>query len=325
MHFNWSQTIHAVVLALAFVTYKAYASGIDANFDGRLESTRAIILFHARDEVHARRILEILEQAIQYVEQRLPNSNGKVTAYLYGSDDEMARGLTTILGYSPMEVSAVLKVGISEQSNNTLHIHKKTKAWGNFLSHAIVDEHTHGVIQNRYGAGPANYATWIEEGLTSYIAHEVLADHLKAFEDGYPERRFKVAFKSLILGKLPKLDDISTRNQWYKNINESHDAWNAQYALAYFSVSYLVSNYGLVSVLNILSDIKEGLPYKDSLKDITGITLDDFEHGMRISLVHTGIFHLYLNYIFLALACLTIIIVMYVYHTLATRRRKKLQ
>lgn len=312
------------MMALAFVTYKAHASDIDANFDGRLEVPSASILFHTRDEMHARRVLGILEQAVQLVGQRLPYSDGKVTAYLYGSDDEMVQGLTTVLGYTPTEVNAVLKVGISEQSNNTLHLHPKTAAWGSFLSHAIVDEHTHGVIQNKYGTGPAKSATWIEEGLTSYIAHEVLVDKLKDFEDTYPERRFKVAFRALIFGDLPKLDDVSTRNQWYSNIIESHEAWNAQYALAYFCVSYLVSNYGFESVLNILSDVKKGLPYKDSLENVTGIALDDFEHSMRISLLYTGVFHLYMKYIALILAGLTITFAMFVYHTRGVRRRKRI-
>jgi hypothetical protein len=306
------------------VTYKAHATGIEAIFDRHLETSSAGIFFHNRDEVHARRVLEILELATQLVAQRLPHSIEKVTAYLYGSDDEMAQGLTTTLGYTPMEVKAVLKVGISEQSKNTLHLHPKTAKWGSVLSHVIVDEHTHGVIQNKYGTGPARSATWIEEGLTSYLAHEVLADTLEDFEDTYPERRFKIAFKALIFGKLPALADVSTRNQWYSNINESDDAWNNEYALAYFSVSHIASNYGFESILNILSDVKKGLPYKDSLERVTGITLADFEHNMRVSLFYTGIFHLYIKYTVLILLSLTVIFLISVYCIREIRRRNRM-
>jgi len=313
MHHNWLQVFHAVLLALVFVAFNAHAMNIEANFDRRLYGTSASIFFHSRDEMHARRILEILEEAKQLVAERLPNSDSKVKVYLYGSSDEMAQGLATILEYNPMEINAVIKVGISEQSNNTLHLHPKTAYWGSFLTHAIVDEHTHGVLREKYGTGSSISATWIEEGLTSYLANEVLADKLGDYEGTFPERRFKVAFKALVSGKLPKLDEISTRSQWYSHINESHEAWNNQYALAYFSVSHLVSNYGFDSVLEILSDVGKGLSYKDSLEDVTGAALGDFERAMRVSLLYTGLFHLHIKYTIFILAGLIIIVVISVY------------
>jgi hypothetical protein len=309
----WLQIFNIVLLALAFVVFDAHAMNIEANFDQRLYGTSANIFFHQRDEMHARRILEILEEAKQLVANRLPNSDSKVKVYLYGSSDEMARGLATILGYSPMEINAVIKVGISEQNNNTLHLHPKTAYWGSFLPHAIVDEHIHGVLREKYGTGSSISATWIEEGLTSYLANEVLIDKPGDFEGTFPERRFKVAFKALISGKLPKLDEISTRSQWYSRINESREAWDNQYALAYFSVSYLVSNYGIDSVLEILSDVGKGLSYKASLEDVTGATLNDFEHAVRVSLLYTGLFHLHRKYTIFILASLVIIVVMSVY------------
>ena len=325
MRLNHLQILTVVALFIVLLTYKSYAAGNGANFDGRLEASTADILFHTRDAAHANRILGIFEQATQLVSQWLPHSGGKITIYLYGSSDELAQGLRTTLGYNPMEVKAVLRVGISEQSNNTLHLHPKTLGWGDYLSHAIVDEHTHGVIQNKYGTRPAKSATWIEEGLTSYLAHDVLTDKLKDFEDAFPERQFKVAFKALIFGKLPKLADISTRVQWYSNINESREAWSVQYALAYFGVSYLVANFGFESVLNILSDLKNGISYIDALESETGVSMDDFEHSMRLSLLYNGFFDLYMRYTVLIVIGLTITFSVAFYSARLISRRNRME
>ncbi|MCK5359433.1 MAG: hypothetical protein KAJ95_02340, partial [Gammaproteobacteria bacterium] len=168
-------------------------------------------------------------------------------------------------------------------------------------------------LREKYVIGSSISATWIEEGLTSYLANEVLADRLGDFEGTFPGRRFKVAFKALVSGRLPKLDEISTRSQWYSHINESREAWDDQYALAYFSVSHLVSNYGFESVLDILSDVGKGLSYKDSLENVTGAVMGDFEHAMRVSLLYTGLFHLHIKYTIFILAGLVIIVVISVY------------
>ena len=310
MNHNWFQIFYAVLMALVFVSLNAHAMDIEANFDERLYGASASIFYHSKDEMHATRILEIFDEAKLLVAKQLPNSNSKVKVYLYGSSDEMAQGVKTILRYNPMEIKAVIKVGITEQSNNTLHLHPKTAKWGSHLTHAIVDEHIHGVLQEKYGTGPSISATWIEEGLTSYLAHEVLAGKLGDFEDTFPESRFKVAFKALVFGKLPQLDEVSTRSQWYNNINESYESWNNQYALAYFIVSHLVSNYGFESVLDILTDVGKGLSYKDSMENVTGTALDDFEHTMRVSLLYTGFFHLYIKYTVIILAILTFTVLM---------------
>jgi hypothetical protein len=313
MNYIFFNATRAVLIALVFVAYNVRAMDIEANFDGRLYGGNASIFFHSRDEMHATRILEIIVEAQQLVAKRLPNSNSKVKVYLYGSSDEMAQGVKTILRYNPMEIKAVIKVGITEQSNNTLHIHPKTTKWGSRLIHAIVDEHIHGVLQEKYGTGPSTSATWLEEGLTSYLAHEVLSGKPVDYEEAYPERRFKVAFKALVLGRLPELDEVSTRNQWYSNINEGHETWDNQYALAYFSVSHLASNYGFESVLDILSDVEKGLSYKDSMENVTGTAFDDFERNMRFSLLYIGLFNLYLKYTVFILIILAFTLLISIY------------
>lgn len=298
---------------LYIMVFNASAMDIAGNFDRRIDGDNASIFFNSDNEMHAKRILEIFSTATLLVAKRLPNFNSKVNLYLYDSGDGMAQGVRNILGYTPEEVNAVVKVGITEQSNNTLHLHPKTAKWGSRLTHAIVDEHIHGVLQEKYGTGPSTSATWVEEGLTSYLAHEVLADKPVDYENKYPERRFKVAFKALVLGKLPKLDEISTRRQWYGNINESHEAWDNQYALAYFSVSHLVDNYGFESVLDILAGVATGQSCEDALEKITGTTLVDFERTMRLSLTYIGFFQLYLKYTVFILAILSLIVLTFLF------------
>ena len=296
--------IYLLLFAFGLFPSSLLAGSFEARFDCRLDGPGATVLFHRGNEAHASRVMEILIDAKRLVAARLRNANAPVTAYLYESSDEMAQGLQTILRYTPVEIDAVIRVGITEQADYTLHLHPKTAKWGSPLTHIIVDEHIHGVIKEIYGTRPSMEATWIEEGLTSYLAHEVLAEKLADFEDSFPERRFKVAFRALLSGTLPTLDEISTRRQWYRNINASPDAWNNQYALAYFSVSQLVGIYGFEAVTEVLSRVGKGQSQEEALKDVTGSDWGAFERSVRAALFCTGVFHLYSKYTILLFAVL---------------------
>jgi hypothetical protein len=219
-----------------------------------------------------------------------------VTVFIYSGNEEMGNGLRQLLGFSDLEVAAATRVGITEQIAYTLHLHAKTKNWGALLTHAIVDEHIHGVIQDRYGLNPSRNATWLEEGMTSYLANRLLASELAGFESTFPTRRFKTAFKALVRGRANTLEEISTREAWYGNIVNSYETWINQYALAYFSVDHLVGQHGIQAAWEALEAVGAGQDVKAAIADATGGSFSGFERDMRRSLLRTGFVELYPHY-----------------------------
>jgi hypothetical protein len=143
---------------------------------------------------------------------------------------------------------------------------------------------------------PAQSATWLDEGLSSYLAYETLKERLPNYETEFFESTRKAAFKALVLGRLPQLAEVSDRTRWFASIKKSADAWRNEYALADVSVFYIIDNYGLPSVLSMLGDVRDGSDYTVAIRRRLGLAPAELEADIRRSLFFTGIFELYWCY-----------------------------
>ncbi len=276
-------------------------AGVVSSFERTLETATAIIHFHSEHEDLAQRVAEVVDYAHAAVGESFGQMAGRVNTYIYGSDSEMAEGLRQVLGYKPWEVNAILRVGISACTHGTLHIHERAARWGDFLWHALVDEYVHGVIEERFGTRPARSATWLEEGVTAFVAQQALTERLSTFEQRFLVRRYKRALQALISGKLPRFADVSTRERWYRNISRSRATWHNQYAMAYLGVLYIVERYGFGAVERILTELKQGVAYPTAMRQVLGLSLEGFEFRFRHWLVLRGVFNVYLKYTAVAL------------------------
>lgn len=275
--------------------------------------------YHKAGESLALRITRAIEYARGAVAPYFGGLYLDLQVYLYGSDQEMADGLTRTLGYRPWEIQSLLKVGISAASRGTLHIHERMGRFGPFLTHALVDEYTHGVIEERFGDRPAVLATWLEEGLTSWIAHQVLIHEQEEFEEWYLEWSEKVAFKSVLLGNFPSFSEISERKRWYSNIIRSRHHWNTQYAAAFMGVLYIVETFGKESVQAILRGIQGDMEWQAALESVTGLAPWQFDVLVQLWILEKGVFHLYPFFSFLIVALPTFFIIIFLLY----RRREK--
>jgi hypothetical protein len=190
----------------------------------------------------------------------------------------------------------------------------------------VIDEYVQGVTTQRFGLQPSKSATWIEEGVSSYVAYKAFKGKFPEFADQHLEQRQKVAFKFLIVGQFPHFRDISTRKVWYANIIKSWLTWNSQYAAAYMGVLYIVDHYGFDTVEQILAAVSRGVPYKDAMEDVLGLTLEEFETRVKLSIFIKGVSDLYFEYtiLLLILVGLALLIVLKRMHArggnLATRK-----
>jgi hypothetical protein len=266
-------------------------------FEERIETEHAVLLFYREHRQHAQRVSEYIDEAVPLVAQEFGRPAGRVTVFIYGDDDAMARGLAAVLDYPQHEIDAVVRVGISARTRETLHIHSKTSNWNTEkLLHAIVDEHSQGVIEDRFGTRPAEHAAWLEEGLSSYVAYRALRSRLPALEEWFDTWSRKEAFKALVGGRLPSLDDLATREAWNQRITKDRRSWVEEYAFAYVAVSGLIDNYGLPALEEILEAIAGGDTYTQALQDVLGISLAEFEFRTKVTLVVEGVTGFYAKY-----------------------------
>ena len=267
------------------------------SFENTLEATNSVVYFHPEDEHFARRISEILDYARTSVGDYYGYIDGKVTTYIYRSNEEMAAGLKRVLNFEPWEIKAILHVGISAYTQGSLHIHhrrnelKLTTVW-----RVVIDEYVQGVTEDRFGLQPATSATWIEEGVSSYVAYQALKQRFPDFAKEHLISRQKAAFKMLLAGQFPSFRDISTRKKWHENIYKSWVSWNSEYAAAFMGILYIVDRFGFAAVEEILTAVSRGVPYTTAMEKQLGTTLDEFETDVKFSVFFDGVFNLYSKY-----------------------------
>jgi hypothetical protein len=262
----------------------------------RHESASTIVHYWPGDEGLAHRISEILDYARDAIGARYGRVPGKVAAYIYNSNEAMADGVRRLLNYREDEAAAVVHVGITQVENATLHMHRRLANWGDGLWHAGVDEYVQGVTASMFGMAPARSATWLDEGLSSYLAYQALKERLPSFEAQFYVSTRKYAFKALVLGRLPRLAGISDRTLWFANITKSRNAWQSEYAKADVSVFYIIDNYGLPLLLDMLGDVRDGLHYTSAITKRLGVSPEGLEADIHRSLFLNGVFDLYWHY-----------------------------
>lgn len=261
-----------------------------------LETPDARILYSARNEALAAKTAEIMAFAVRAVGEDLGRPARRVTVYIHDTAEEMVNGLMTTLGFNRVSAETIARVGISMRTRNTLHIHRRAGKWGEMFWHAVVHEHAHGMVEERYGPDIATKARWIYEGFGDYEANRALRTRLGETEKSYTDRMDRVAFKALVLGKLPRLKDISTSRRWEANIRKGREPWTIQYATAYAAVRYAVERYGLEKMKQVLERTGSGIPYQTAMRNVFDVSVFGFEVRYLTSLFLKGIFGLYVHY-----------------------------
>jgi hypothetical protein len=244
----------------------------------------------------ARELGEAFESGLKVVAEDLGYPSNRVTIYVYRTRREMAEGVITILGRNREEADGIARAGMSDRDRDSILVIDSADAWGDFLWHVIAHEHAHGMTTERYGSAIADSARWIFEGLGEYEGLRALAAKSPEAARVYRTGRLKVAFKALVTGYLPRLEDISDRETWFNNINTDEHKWDRQYACAYVTVDYIIRKYGFQKFGDILKETGAGVPYGAALLKVLGISPLGLEARVSRSLVVTGLFDLYAFY-----------------------------
>jgi hypothetical protein len=307
-----------LLLSVSFAAFfQPWHSACAVTFDTVLEASGVTVYHHKGSEALAGRVIRVIANARDPVSHYLGAQIDSLRVYIYESNRDMANGLKEILDYQPWEVRAVVRVGISASTQGTLHIHSRAATMGPLLSHILVDEYVHGVIEKRFGPRPATMANWIEEGVTSYVAYEVLVERQRELEEWFLSWSTKVAFKAILFGRFPDFSDIARREQWYAGITAGLDKWQTQYAVAYMGMLYIVDQHGFHQVERLLSAIQEGMAYPDALKSVLDLSSPQFERQVQLWLLNKGFLEIYLGYTTIA----TILLVVFVATLIFLQRR----
>lgn len=287
-----------------------------------LETPDARIIHSETNTNLAARTAKIVAFAVRRVGENFGPPQHRVTVYIHDSAKDMSEGLMTTLGFDRVSAETIARVGISMRTRDMLHIHRRAGKWGKLFWHAVVHEHTHGMVEELYGPDIATKARWIYEGLGDYEANRTLRTRFPETEEKYTVWMDRSAFKALILGRLLRLEDISTNLKWDANIRSGRGPWVTQYALANVAVRYAVGKYGLEKIKQVLKRIRSGTPYQDAMRDVLGVSLVWFEVRYLADLFLRGLLEFYVHYT-LAVAGGMIALIGSVSLVLFRRRRTK--
>jgi hypothetical protein len=261
-----------------------------------LITEHAAIRYPPEKEHFARELGEAFEWGLKVVAEDLGYPSNRVTIYVYRTRQEMAEGATAILGRNRSEADGIARAGMSDRDRDSILVIGNADTWGDFLWLVIAHEHAHGMTTERFGSAIADSARWIFEGLGEYEGLRALEAKSPEAARAYQRGRQKVAFKALVTGHLPQLEEIADRETWFNNINTDTHKWDRQYACAYVTVDYVIRNYGFQKFSEILKETGAGVPYGAALMKVLGISPLGLEVRVVISLIVTGFFDLYLFY-----------------------------
>ncbi len=258
-----------------------------------LDTEHATIRYPPEKEHLARELGEAFESGSKVVGEDLGYLSNRVTIYVYRMRQEMAEGAVAILGRNRSEAEGIARAGISDRDRDAILVIGSADAWGDNLWLVIAHEHAHGLTTERFGPALANSARWIFEGLGEYEGLGALETKSPEAARAYRTWRLKVAFKALVTGRLPGLEEIADRAVWFDNINTDFPKWDRQYACAYLTVDYLIRKYGFQKFSEVLKETGGGVPYGTAITQVLGTSPRRLELRIRTSLAATGLFDLY--------------------------------
>jgi hypothetical protein len=321
---NESRTGPSAPLRLLFIGLAMAAFGprgtAAADDLAELRTENATIVYPVEDERFAHELGQAFEWGLKVVAEDLGRPAHRVTIHVYRTKAEMADGAVAILGRTRSEAQGIARAGMSDRDRDAILVIASASRWGDLLWQTIAHEHAHGMTTERFGPALADKARWMFEGLGEYEGTRALEAKSPEAARDFRIRRFKVAFKALVKGQLPSLDEISDRATWFVNINTDVRKWDRQYACAYVAMDYLVRTYGFSKVGEVLKEAGAGVPYGTALAQVLGISTLGLEARVLGSLAVTGFFDLYPRYT-AALALLAVTLLITAVLLLRGRRR----
>ncbi len=258
-----------------------------------LVTEHATIRYPPEKERLARELGAAFESGLKVVADDLGYPPNRATIYVYRTRQEMAEAAIETLGRNRLEADGIARAGMSDRDRDLILVIGNADTWGDFLGLVIAHEHAHGMTTERFGSAIANSARWIFEGLGEYEGLRALAVKSPEAARAYRTGRLKVAFKALVTGHLPRLEEIADRKAWFNNINADKHKWDRQYACAYVTVDYVIRKYGFQKFSEVLKDTGVGVPYSVALMKALGTSPLGLETQILTSLVVTGFFNLY--------------------------------
>ena len=254
---------------------------VTADSEMIVETPPATISHDPDDQDVAGTVAEALELAGRALGPRWGDAGPRLRVYVHHSTETMVDGLMTTLAYDRAKAELLAMIGISPSSKHVLHVHAKTRRWGQSLWHAVVHEYAHGLVEERYGMTPALSARWLYEGLGDHEAHQAVRARFPEFEERWRRSRLRVAREAESSGTWLPLARLATEDEWSTSIRKGRVTWDLQYAQAYAAVAYLVEQYGLDGLKTLLARLATGASLDDAMGDVLGTPLVHFEAGVR--------------------------------------------
>lgn len=213
------------------------------------------------------------EIAYRVVSQDLGVAEIKSALYVYQSYDDLLQDLVTTWKYS--EWFKTFRAIPRMNRDYVMWVPPLPRGDASFIGH----EYSHRIIEQIAGINSQIHYKWFDEGIAEYAGLASLAQQSPEQAQARSTERIEIVINAQKNGRLYRLKELTTEEQFAKAIERDAMLAYSQSALA---VDYLIHQRGMTKIKNVLSMIGAGSPFADAFQKTHGSTIDDFENDFLI-------------------------------------------
>ncbi|MBI5649300.1 MAG: hypothetical protein HZC40_02455 [Chloroflexi bacterium] len=234
-----------------------------------LETAHAIIF--AQPGISDNRAQDVGKQfeiAYQIIATDLAPAEQRPHLYVYRSEDELFQDLTTTWKYDTW-----FTIARAYPRMNRDYI-----AWIPPLPRGdiafITHEYTHRIIEQIAGINSQINYKWFDEGLAEYAGLQALAQQSAGEAQAKRQEQIDLVARAQKTNALIRFRELTTEDQFRKMIERD---WRLAYAQSSVAVDYLIAQFGIAQIKNVLGVIRTGSGFPDAFQKVYGFTVDEFE------------------------------------------------
>lgn len=205
---------------------------------------------------------ETLDWAIRKNEEVFGTVEVKPVDIIVFQEEEEMNKFSNLIDISGFYSDFDRVLGISYYDKELILDKKETPLY--YFQSSILHEYTHYIFQRMIEKAPngsASYPVWFHEGMAEYIGNDGTIVEFSDFQ-------------------IVPFSQLSTGEQWQEaRLQEGTNV----YEQSYFSIKYLVDEFGLGVVKKIIDSTNNTGDFEESLLDITGLNILDLENNFLTS------------------------------------------
>jgi hypothetical protein len=227
------------------------------------------VIIYSWPSINKKKVDEInykFDLVFKTISNDLEYPDNKPKIFIYESSEDLYNELINTWKYSSW----------LKQYNSFPRMNKKYEMWM-LLLHDIkfmAHEYTHRIVEQIAGLNSQIYFKWFDEGFAEYEGIKVLSLYDPVKAKSIKAQYYKILSNLYKSKTLTNINNMTTENQWTNGIKLYQ---NKYYIQSYALVDFLIKEYGLEKIKDVLELKAKNNSFSDSFRGIYKISIEKFE------------------------------------------------